>query len=609
LSSAHASRITFITVIAVASIALSLVSYQYSANISNRAIELSAEDVRSNAEIEAHDISQLLVNKIEGIMDNLEIMASAQSVQSQELDRAKSLFDAAQSSTRELTESYFWVDRNGKLVWADAFSNATIYEQYRGGDRTQRSYFIEPRDTAQAHISSVIESVDGVPRLYIAYPILAHNSSTADNDAEFKGVVVAASDLGQFGEFLNSQISTKFQHSIGLTDREGTVLYSETSEIIGKDVFGPVTQGILPDEIKSTFNSIVRDALAGHTGSGDFAYQGNVSTIAYQPVSVRGTDFGVLYVIAPHQLAIETTSLIEEQRTISLVTIGAIATVSAGIAFVVLTWNSQLKRTVSRRTEELAKSNESLQEAVKQLKSHDAMQREFINVAAHELRTPVQPLLGISELIRDSIGHNDKAEISREEVEILERNAMRLERLASTLLDVSRIESNSLKLNLEVINMNDKITNVIEDIRSFIDAAQQDIDIIFETKTPNGQPVMIRADKTRLFEVLSNLLRNAIKFTKKGMIAVTLEEREGHAIVRVKDTGSGIDAAILPRLFEKFATNSDQGTGLGLYLSKGIIEAHNGRIWAENNPDGKGATFTFTLPTITESIPAKIKSS
>jgi signal transduction histidine kinase len=120
---------------------------------------------------------------------------------------------------------------------------------------------------------------------------------------------------------------------------------------------------------------------------------------------------------------------------------------------------------------------------------------------------------------------------------------------------------------------------------------------------------MIRADKTRLFEVLSNLLRNAIKFTKKGMIAVTLEEREGHAIVRVKDTGSGIDAAILPRLFEKFATNSDQGTGLGLYLSKGIIEAHNGRIWAENNPDGKGATFTFTLPTITESIPAKIKSS
>jgi hypothetical protein len=111
LSSADASRITFITVIAVASIALSLVSYQYSANISNRAIELSAEDVRSNAEIEAHDISQLLVNKIEGIMDNLEIIASAQSVQSQELDRAKSLFDAAQSSTRELTESYFWVDR------------------------------------------------------------------------------------------------------------------------------------------------------------------------------------------------------------------------------------------------------------------------------------------------------------------------------------------------------------------------------------------------------------------------------------------------------------------------------------------------------------------
>jgi signal transduction histidine kinase len=107
---------------------------------------------------------------------------------------------------------------------------------------------------------------------------------------------------------------------------------------------------------------------------------------------------------------------------------------------------------------------------------------------------------------------------------------------------------------------------------------------------------LIEADRTRLFEVISNLLRNAIKFTKKGSILITLEENDGKAVVAVKDTGTGIDAEILPRLFEKFATKSEQGTGLGLYISKAIIEAHGGRIWAKNNSDGKGATFSFSLP-------------
>jgi signal transduction histidine kinase len=122
------------------------------------------------------------------------------------------------------------------------------------------------------------------------------------------------------------------------------------------------------------------------------------------------------------------------------------------------------------------------------------------------------------------------------------------------------------------------------------------LEIIFEPKTTEA--VMVEADKGRLFEVMSNLLKNAINFTEEGAILVTLEQKDDNAIVAVRDTGIGIDPEVLPKLFGKFATKSEQGTGLGLYLSKGIIEAHGGRIWGENNKDGKGATFTFRLPLV-----------
>jgi signal transduction histidine kinase len=219
--------------------------------------------------------------------------------------------------------------------------------------------------------------------------------------------------------------------------------------------------------------------------------------------------------------------------------------------------------------------------------------REFINVAAHELRTPVQPLLGITELLQQSMDVKNKVEVTKEELEMLVRNAKRLERLSSDILEVTRIESHSLKVNRETFNLNEKIQHVIDDVKSFIKHGQK-VELIFQPKVT--APLIVEADKNKIFEVVSNLLRNAIKFTEQGTIVISLEEKDDHAVVTVKDTGEGIDAEIFPKLFTKFATKSEQGTGLGLYLSKSIIEVHGGKIWAENNKDGRGATFTFTIP-------------
>jgi two-component system, OmpR family, sensor histidine kinase VicK len=248
-------------------------------------------------------------------------------------------------------------------------------------------------------------------------------------------------------------------------------------------------------------------------------------------------------------------------------------------------------------------------EVYKRLELQERMEKEFINMAAHEIRTPVQPLLGMTDILMSQFEeeeveeHQERAKkkkkeiaVTKEEIEMIARNAKRLERLTSDILDVSRIESDTLKLSEKLIDLNENIRIVVNDEKSAIPKGKE-LKIIFDQR--ESAPLVVKGDKSRLFEVLTNLIGNAIKFTDSGgTITVTVEKSgaENEALVSIKDTGNGIDREILPRLFTKFASKSDKGTGLGLYLSKGIIEAHGGRIWAENNTDGKGATFRFTLP-------------
>jgi two-component system sensor histidine kinase VicK len=235
-------------------------------------------------------------------------------------------------------------------------------------------------------------------------------------------------------------------------------------------------------------------------------------------------------------------------------------------------------------------------EMYEKLSAHNAMQREFINIAAHELRTPIQALLGITDLIESKTDiRKEKVELSRAIIEMMIRNVTRLERLSANILDASRIESNTLKLNKEVFDLNQKVLHVIDDLKITTYRERKNIKIVSNSISDKLE---IYADKSRIFEVLSNLIRNSIRFSdeEEATIIVNVEQKEGYAVVEVRDNGRGIDPEIMPKLFTKFATKSYQGIGLGLYISKSIVEAHGGKIWAENNRNGKGATFTFTLP-------------
>jgi signal transduction histidine kinase len=580
------TSILLLLLIGAIAIGLSIASYQHSSLISQETRKIAAQYVRSNAEIEAHDIANNLKNKIGAVRSNLALLSTIPAIQNQDIENSKKLFSNAQKSTSDITSSYFWIDKDGKLLWANAFENQTIYQQYAGDDRSFRPYFSQPRDTLKPYLSTVIESVDAVPRLYIADPIILNSSenNSNNNNPIFNGVVVSAIDVNVLGQFLQSQLSTKFESIFSMIDRNGTILYSANSTFIGKNVFGDEFQAILPVEIRNSFNSFLRDSLSGSAGAGEITYQGNTSTIAYQPVSFGGEQFTVAYIVAPHKFEQTVAPLIDQQRNFNLIVIASIAALAVGIAYLILIWNRRLTAMVKSKTAELEHANKSLQDAIEQLKVHDRMQREFINVAAHELRTPTQAIIGYSELFYI------RPESREEAMKAIARNAERLERLTSGILDVTRIEGQKLSLKKEKFNLSETISSAIEDVERSID----DGNIKFEY--PTQRNILVEADRERISQVISNILNNAVKFTKQGTIYISEDIKDGQAIVSIKDTGTGIDPEIMSKLFTKFTSKSQTGTGLGLFISKSIIEAHGGRIWAENNNDGKGATFTFRLP-------------
>jgi signal transduction histidine kinase len=196
----------------------------------------------------------------------------------------------------------------------------------------------------------------------------------------------------------------------------------------------------------------------------------------------------------------------------------------------------------------------------------------------------------MAELIElDFEDGKDKIEISKDEIDMILRNAQRLERLSSDILETARIESQSLRLNKEWFSLKDVIFRSISDTKNQIDNAN--ITITYEPID-----ISVYADKERIAEVICNILNNAIKFTPAGKINISSESNNNEAIILIRDEGKGIDPEIMSKIFTKFATKSEKGTGLGLYISKSIVEAHGGKIWAKNNEEQKGATFGFTLP-------------
>jgi signal transduction histidine kinase len=564
-------------------VALSFTLLFYIESITEASIRKSLFDEQKQRQIDStKSISQHIGSDLSLVMSMLDGLANSLYLQQGDLygDQTNKLLEEKYNQYNSVINRLFVLDKNDIVTNSLAPKGS---ETFLGQDFSLRDWIKETRATLKPVFSDGFER-QGIYRIFITYPIIERGTG------EYIGTIATSiPTVGFFAHYGNVEhLDTQF---LVVFNKKGIMLANGASKtLVGQDFFSDYTQQFIRHN--KILNDLTRNLLAGNSGYAVYNYGRGERLTSDYPIFVQGKPTYFIQEVTPTTSIYSQVNsvLFTEREKMFLLFASSIAAIVVLIIFFVK-WNSTLDIEVKRRTKELNESNMQLESANEQLKLQEKMQKEFINVAAHELRTPVQPILGLSQMLRSKIGNPEQNEF----LDVIIRNAKRLQRLTEDILDVTRIESQLLKPNKERFNLNDAILSSVEDCRNQIEKAHGNIRLLFEPKD-----IIIEADKGRIVQVVSNLLNNAVKFTRDGTVYVEAEQKADQVIVSIEDTGQGIDPEILPRLFSKFATKSFSGTGLGLFISKSIIESHGGKIWAENNSiDGKrGATFYFSLPIV-----------
>jgi signal transduction histidine kinase len=591
-----------ISAIVVAAIIFTFVTYQYYIKNSSQVQNIAVGQIKNTTQIKVSDLSDLLRNKLDLVNVNLELLSSSQELIDQHTQVGKIMLNAAQKTTANVVDFYSWVDGNGTIIWSSSKANNTGNVDFKDFSTAAQLYFEKSRAIKVPIYSNRLKLMDGQSGILIIYPIIdTHNNTINKNktNEEFKGAVMAGIRSNTLTQFSEYQLSPLSSANLSLIDSSGNMILTGMPKLFDTTVFdkkfNSLPRGSVVDKKKGqTISDVIRHAILDpRTGSADIDSDGKDLTIAYSPVISKGIYYFTVLLILPHTLASTLDDLVVQQRNFAIIAMIIIVLSSLGVFLVITYWNKGLRRVAYIQTKEL-------EETTRKLTYHDKLQKEFIDIAAHEFRTPIQSVLGYSEMIHANLKNFDQY------FEKIIRNAKRLEKLTEDILDVSRIEGKNLQLSKSNFDLNQTIQQVIEDYQK--EASEKGVKIIFELKNHIPIPTTIYADEARLQQVINNLVANAISFTKNGTVTIGVylaqvatdadigEGDKESIVVEVKDTGAGINPEMLPRLFEKFATRSVSGTGLGLYISKSIVDNHGGKIWAYNNKDGKGATFTFTLP-------------
>jgi signal transduction histidine kinase len=592
--------VIIISVTILAAILFSFLTYQSYVTNSNEIQGISEQNIRNTALAKASDLSHLTVNKLNSVIGSLELISSSPNMIEQDVEEAKIQLSKAQNSTEDIVDSYYWFDSNGTNIWSSSFRNDTIEESLNGFSIASYAYFEEVRDTLTPVYGDTQEWVDLRPKIFIVYPILdTENSTRAGNNADqiFKGIVLAAINPDVLGQFLENQLSPLTNANISLVNSNGLMILKGTPEYFGINLLDPTAkslseQFVTDDNNENNLIEEIRSALLNsRTFSIDVVASGQDLTVAYSPVLLDGKRLLTIILALPQIPEASVENLVLLQRNFGLVAMITIGIIAFGIFYGVTNWHKEMRKQVQKHKMELKQTAEKLAII-------DQGQKEFIDIAAHEFRTPIQSVLGYSEFIRSSLVNFD------DHFDNLFKSAKRLEKITNDMLDVSKIDSENFELTKINFDLNDSIKKIIGNHEK--NALDRNVKIIFEPK--KDEIKTINADQSKIQQVIDNLLSNALDSTKDGTITIKAydlsirsDDNENQDVqesiaVEVRDTGSGINQEIMPRLFEKFSRRSDSGTGLGLYISKRIVDMHGGKFWAQNNRGVKGATFTFTLP-------------
>ena len=467
------------------------------------------------------------------------------------------------------------INRNGIVVAASPQEGPLhLNENLTGQEYLERSELLR-----KPIVSVQYQNNKSDNSIIIAYPISQRSTG------QQLGLVAAIMSPDLFNNYGNTYgISSPY---LAVLDQNGTHIVHGNKVLVGKNFFDEFAQNFTRHN--KQLNTLIRNVLAGESGFALYSIASGERLTTGHPVYIRGQPTFFVFAVTPTDSLysqIRDILAAQESETFLLLTL---ITISAGVFIIfLLIWTRRLDKAVEKRTQQLTSLNEVLSIANQRLEEQEQAERNFLNIAAHELRTPTQAVMGYAEMLKMNPSMTKY-------LDAVLNNANRLQRLVEDILDITRIENNLLVLRKEPIFVDEFVKKMLDDHADKISATKNDIQL----QVGRLDHVKVLADKDRLHQVISNLIDNAIKFTPTGTIkvdSVVDPSDEKRVIISVADTGTGVDPDIQSKLFEKFASKSQKGTGLGLFIAKSIIEAHGGKVWFERNPDGKGSIFKFTLP-------------
>ncbi|HZH38953.1 MAG TPA: hypothetical protein VEX17_02705, partial [Bacillales bacterium] len=395
-----------VILLGLSSIAFSIYFVRYYDSVTDSIMQIEAEDISSNTEIEANMISKILVKSVESVADNLRVISTAPSVRNGEISGID-LLALAENNTNDLADFYIWLDSKGRIIGSSSGIDGT--NKQLADDLSNASFFSAPEKTFDRYVSN-ISFFENIPRMFISFPIIGKNpggeinssSTTASNNYDraphiatpnagtFEGIIAAAIRVDKLGEYLQNQIPPEYKGFVGVVNSRGLVLSSANLSHIGKSIFDTDLNPIIPSQARKPFNLYLNQSLFEKKQSvQNMTFDNRLISIAYQPMIFNqpiGDQFATLFVISSHQTTDKIGSLMQEQKAFSISVYWIIIFLATGLACIILLWNKRLKDMVDKKTMELQKANQNLQLANEQLKVHDKMQKDFINIAAHELR-------------------------------------------------------------------------------------------------------------------------------------------------------------------------------------------------------------------------------
>ena len=580
------SKLMYIGVISVIIIAVASYGlFFYFQRVNETSIRESIFEQELERQINStKSVSQHVGSDLRLVTSMLQELADSLYIQNEMLsgDNVNNLLEEKFNQLNSVTkvDSLLITDNEGVITTHKASAGMKTFVNI---DISSNDYMKQTMNSLQPVYSNGFTGIDGKYRIVITYPI------TSVKDGHYIGTVVANLPTIEFFKNYGNVNDINSQFLVAF-DRNGNLLaVGASGDLVGKNFFGNETQQFI--NYNKVLNNLTQYLLAGNAGHAMYDYGKGERLNTQSPILVGTQPVYFIQVVTPTDriyLKINSVLFTEGIKMFSLLT-GTTAAIIF-LVFLLRKWYGILENEVAKRTRDLNESNYKLMKANESLKIKDEAQNQFINVAAHELRTPIQPILNAIYLLQSADLSTAK---KNQYIDIIKRNTEKLGRLAEDILDVTRIESNTLKLMKERVNLYDLILNIVEEYKRNIQLIHKDLVVNYESP---DRTIFITGDKLRLNQVLLNLLDNAGKFTKKGSINVTTVIMSNKVQVTVKDTGVGIHPEIFPKLFSKFVTKSDRGTGLGLFISKNIIEAHGGKIWAKSSSQQEGATFIFTLP-------------